>query len=63
LATIVLGIAFNVSGTGVNIGVAVLASAARERLSMSPAWRRLLSRAAAVLFVGLAIRLALAERA
>lgn len=63
LATIALGIAFNVSGTGVNIGVAVLASAARERLSMSPASRRFLSRAAAVLFVGLAIRLALAERA
>jgi threonine/homoserine/homoserine lactone efflux protein len=63
LATIVLGCAFNLSGTGVNIGVAVLASAARERLSMSPMWRRLLNRAAALLFVGLAIRLALAERA
>lgn len=63
LATIALGLAFNLSGTGVNIGVAVLASAARERLSLSPLWRTLLNRAAALLFVGLAIRLALAERA
>jgi threonine/homoserine/homoserine lactone efflux protein len=63
LATILLGCAFNLSGTGVNVGVAVLASAARERLSMSPMWRRLLNRAAALLFVGLAVRLALAERA
>lgn len=62
LATIVLGFAFNVSGTGVNIGVAVLASAARERVAMSPAWRGLLNRAAALLFLGLALRLALAER-
>jgi threonine/homoserine/homoserine lactone efflux protein len=62
LATIVLGLAFNISGTAVNIGVAVLASEARERLSMSARWRTLLNRAAALLFVGLAIRLALAER-
>jgi threonine/homoserine/homoserine lactone efflux protein len=62
LATIALGLAFNLSGTAVNIGVAVLASAARERLALSPLWRAWLNRAAAALFVGLAIRLALAER-
>jgi threonine/homoserine/homoserine lactone efflux protein len=62
LATIALGFAFNASGTAVNIGVAVLASAARARVAMSARWRKLLARAAALLFVGLALRLALTER-
>jgi threonine/homoserine/homoserine lactone efflux protein len=62
LAMIVLGSVFNLSGTLVNVAVAVLASAARTRISVAPFWRTLLNRAAAILFVGLALRLALAER-
>ena len=61
-ATIALGFAFNASGTAVNVGVAVLASAAGARVAVSPLWRGILNRAAALLFVGLALRLALAER-
>jgi threonine/homoserine/homoserine lactone efflux protein len=62
LAMAVLGLLFNLSGTAVNAGVAVLSSAARRWVGASAAWRGLLNRAASVFFVGLAIRLALAQR-
>jgi threonine/homoserine/homoserine lactone efflux protein len=62
LAMVVLGLLFNLSGTAVNVLVAVLSSAARRRIGGSNFWRRVLNRAAALLFVGLAVRLALAQR-
>lgn len=62
LAMAVLGLLFNVSGTAVNAGVAVLSSAARRKVGVSAIWRRRLNRAASLFFVALAIRLALAQR-
>ena len=57
-----LGLLFNVSGTMVNVLVAILASGAgawsRRRFGESPAMRRLTG----VLFIGLGVRLALLER-
>ena len=62
LQLISLGLLFNVSGTLVNVLVAVLASGAgawsRRRFGESPVMRRLTG----VLFIGLGVRLALLER-
>jgi threonine/homoserine/homoserine lactone efflux protein len=62
LQIISLGLLFNLSGTLVNVAVAVLASSAgawsRRRFGESPFLRRLTG----VLFIGLGVRLALLER-
>jgi threonine/homoserine/homoserine lactone efflux protein len=62
LQLISLGLLFNVSGTLVNVAVAVLASGAgtwsRRRFGESP----LLRRVTGALFIGLGVRLALLER-
>ncbi|MGQ0664259.1 MAG: LysE family translocator [Pseudomonadota bacterium] len=58
----VLGLAFNVSGTIVNCIVAASAGAAGGMARRSRALGRWLRRLAAFVFVGLAVRLALAER-
>ena len=62
LQVVSLGLLFNVSGTLVNILVAVLASGAgawsRRRFGESPLMRRVTG----VLFIGLGVRLALLER-
>lgn len=59
---LLLGLAFNSSGTIVNVGVAVLTARARSAVGASPRLARLLRRLAALLFVGFAVRLAVAER-
>jgi threonine/homoserine/homoserine lactone efflux protein len=65
LAFIVLGLLFNAGGAVVNIGVALLTGAARERWAGSAnagragAW---LQRAAGALFVALGAKLALSSR-
>ncbi len=62
LSLVVLGLLFNAGGTAVNCLVALAATGARERLALSDGVRRTLRRLAAFLFVGLAVRLALAAR-
>jgi len=65
LAFVVLGLLFNMGGTVVNVGVALLAGAARKRWAGSAgagqggAW---LQRAAGALFVGLGAKLAFSSR-
>ena len=59
---LILGLAFNTSGTLVNLAVVLLTARARRAVGASPLFIRLLRRAAALVFVGLAARLALAER-
>jgi threonine/homoserine/homoserine lactone efflux protein len=59
---LLLGLAFNVSGTLVNLAVALLTARARGAVGASPWFARALRRFAALLFVGFAARLALAER-
>lgn len=59
---LLLGLAFNTSGTLVNIAVAVLTDRARGAVRTSDLAARLLRRLAAVVFVGFAVRLALAQR-
>ena len=65
LALVVLGFLFNAGGTVVNVGVALLAGAARERWAGSPGAGRLaawLQRAAGALFVALGVKLAFSSR-
>ncbi len=62
LSLATLGLLFNASGTAVNCLIAVAAAGARDRLTLSSFWRATLRRLAAVVFVGLAVRLALAAR-
>ena len=62
LAFVALGMLFNVGGTLVNVGVALLAGSLREAVRGGTAAGRWLNRAAGVLFVGLGLRLALASR-
>jgi threonine/homoserine/homoserine lactone efflux protein len=57
-----LGVAFTVSGTLVNTGVALLVARAQGRLRASARYGRIMRRLAALLFVGFAVRLAIAER-
>jgi threonine/homoserine/homoserine lactone efflux protein len=59
---LLLGLAFNVSGTIVNVAVAALTARARSAVGASPRFARILRRLAALVFVGFAIRLAAAER-
>ena len=59
---LLLGAIFNVSGTTVNAVVACSASAAARAIGSSEGFGRWLSRISALVFVGLALRLALSER-
>ena len=65
LAFVVLGLLFNAGGAVVNVGVALLAGAARERWAGSAAAGRIgawLQRAAGALFVALGLKLAFSSR-
>ena len=65
LAFVVLGLLFNAGGAVVNIGVALLAGAARERWAGSAEAGRVgewLQRAAGALFVALGVKLAFSSR-
>lgn len=57
-----LGLAFTLSGTLVNAGVALLVARAQGRLRSSARFGQVMRRLAALLFVGFAVRLAIAER-
>lgn len=59
---LLLGMAFTMSGTLVNAGVALLVARARGTLRAGERFGRVMRRLAALLFVGFAIRLAIAER-
>jgi threonine/homoserine/homoserine lactone efflux protein len=59
---LVLGALFNIGGTAINAGVACFASAAARAIGNSAGFGRWLNRISALVFVGLAVRLALAER-
>lgn len=59
---LVLGLAFTISGTLVNAGVALLVARVRGGVSADGRFARAMRRFAAILFVGFAVRLALAER-
>jgi threonine/homoserine/homoserine lactone efflux protein len=59
---LLLGALFNIGGTSVNAIVACSASAAARALGNSAAFGRWLNRISALVFVGLAVRLALSER-
>ena len=59
---LLLGATFNVGGTSVNAIVACSASAAARAIGGSAGFGRWLNRASALVFVGLAVRLALTER-
>ncbi len=65
LAFVVLGLLFNAGGTLVNVGVALLAGAARERWTGTAGAGRVgawLQRAAGALFVALGVKLAFSSR-
>jgi threonine/homoserine/homoserine lactone efflux protein len=62
LQILVLGLIFNIGGTTVNCIVAVSAGAAAGMLRGSATFSRWLNRFSALVFVGLALRLAFAER-
>jgi threonine/homoserine/homoserine lactone efflux protein len=57
-----LGLLFNVGGTAVNLAVACSAAAARGLVKGSPRFAGLMRRLSALVFVGLALRLAASER-
>jgi threonine/homoserine/homoserine lactone efflux protein len=59
---LVLGLIFNVGGTTVNVVVAASAGAASGMLRNSAAFSRWLNRVSGIVFIGLALRLAFAER-
>jgi threonine/homoserine/homoserine lactone efflux protein len=59
---LLLGAIFNVGGTSVNAIVAWSASAAARAIGSSAGFGRWLNRISALVFVGLAVRLALSER-
>jgi threonine/homoserine/homoserine lactone efflux protein len=59
---LVLGALFNIGGTAINAIVACFASAAARAIGNSAGFGRWLNRISALVFVGLAVRLALAER-
>ncbi|TDQ77608.1 threonine/homoserine/homoserine lactone efflux protein [Dongia mobilis] len=62
LQILVLGTLFNISGTAVNCAVAISAATAAKLLKGSAMVGLWLNRLTALVFVGLALRLALAER-
>jgi threonine/homoserine/homoserine lactone efflux protein len=57
-----LGLLFNIGGTVVNLAVACSASAARSLVKGSPRFAGLMRRLSALVFVGLALRLAASEQ-
>jgi threonine/homoserine/homoserine lactone efflux protein len=59
---LLLGVLFNVGGTTINIVVACFASAAARAIGNSAGFGRWLNRISGLVFVGLAVRLALTER-
>jgi threonine/homoserine/homoserine lactone efflux protein len=59
---LVLGALFNIGGTAINCTVACFASAAARAIGNSPKFGLWLNRISALVFVGLALRLALTER-
>jgi threonine/homoserine/homoserine lactone efflux protein len=59
---LILGLWFTVSGTVVNTSVALLVARARAGVRTDGRFAHLMRRLAAILFVGFAVRLALAER-
>ena len=59
---LVLGLIFNIGGTAVNVIVAASAGAASGMLRNSATFSRWLNRVSGVVFIGLALRLAFAER-
>ena len=59
---LILGLIFNIGGTTVNIVVAASAGAASGMLRNSATISRWLNRVSGVVFIGLALRLAFAER-
>jgi threonine/homoserine/homoserine lactone efflux protein len=59
---LVLGLIFNIGGTSVNAIVACSTSAAARALGSSAGFDRWLNRISALVYVGLAVRLALTER-
>jgi threonine/homoserine/homoserine lactone efflux protein len=59
---LVLGLIFNIGGTTVNVVAAASAGAAAGMLRNSAAFSRWLNRISGIVFIGLALRLALAER-
>lgn len=62
LQILTLGVLFNIGGTAVNVTVACFASAAARAIGNSAGFGRWLNRISALVFVGLAVRLALTER-
>lgn len=62
LQILLLGTLFNAGGTAVNAAVACSASAAARAIGNSAGFGRWLNRISALVFVGLAVRLVLAER-
>jgi threonine/homoserine/homoserine lactone efflux protein len=62
LQILLLGVLFNVGGTAINVVVACFASAAARAIGNSAGFGRWLNRISALVFVGLAVRLALTER-
>jgi threonine/homoserine/homoserine lactone efflux protein len=59
---LLLGAIFNLGGTSVNVIVACSASAAARAIGSSASFGRWLNRVAALVFVGLAVRLALTDQ-
>ena len=59
---LVLGLVFNIGGTTVNVIVAASAGAASGMLRNSATFSRWLNRVSGIVFIGLALRLAFAER-
>jgi threonine/homoserine/homoserine lactone efflux protein len=59
---LLLGVLFNIGGTAINAVVACFASAAARAIGNSAGFGRWLNRISALVFVGLAVRLALTER-
>lgn len=59
---LILGALFNIGGTTINAIVACFASAAARAIGNSAGFGRWLNRISALVFVGLAVRLALTER-
>lgn len=59
---LVLGFLFNLGGTAVNAAVALSSGAAKRRLGASRRFGDLMRRLSALVFVGLAVRLAMGER-
>jgi threonine/homoserine/homoserine lactone efflux protein len=62
LQILILGTLFNIGGTAVNIAVALSTSAARGFVLGSSKMRRFLAWFSGLVFIGLAARLAFAER-